>query len=255
MPTSAPLLTDTSDVDTDEVSSFQNVVLPPLLKSKSLRCLQQRHYPKLSCRSSHGYPSMEQVSLFAAATYLNKTFVWRTLDATQPPYPRSTYTQTIIPSSDGERFTVVTEEDPFLSTPPMVMGRFTGSQNEVPPLQACVSPSPREPTPADDSDRHEAQYTGLPKPFRRSMFDILKLKGPYRSVPTRQYSILTLDEDPADNAPDDQVRRVVSLKTTVAGEHRVRSFRRSLDGDFRVGNMDNAPGLLDPAVLPKQTRG
>ncbi|KAG6369571.1 hypothetical protein JVT61DRAFT_14229 [Boletus reticuloceps] len=333
-PTSAPLLTGTSDADSDEVASFQNVALSTNPATASLiqvtalppaKTLSQAVLPKLPyhrqlnvlyliplfialgvvlgaitaaiflkwrenrwrlLRTStllpgppyappendvegrllvHGYPSMEQVSLFAAATpskftihgsrYVPKrTFAWQTLDATQPPYSRSTYTQTIIPSSDGERFTVVTEEDPFLSTSPMVMRRSPKSQNDVSPLQTRVSPSLPDPTPGDDPDRPEAEHTGLPKPFRRSMFDILKLKGPYRSVPTRQqYSVLTPDEDPADKTPDNQVRRVVSFKTTVAGERRSRSSRRSLDGDFHVGDMEDALGLLGSAVLPKQT--
>lgn len=221
----------------------------------------------------HGYPSMEHVSLFAAATpskftvhgsrYTPKRMlVWKTLDGTQSHSSQPTYTGTIIPSSDGERFTVVTEEDPFLATSPVLTPK---SPNDASLPQIRVSSSVLEPTPRNKSGDLEAQDK-LPKPFRRSMFDILKLKGPYHPVPSarKEYTVITPDEEPADKTPTNGMRRVSSLKTTLAGDSRSRSARRSLDGGFDTNNTKDALGILGsqgenqdladaPVVLPKQT--
>jgi len=225
----------------------------------------------------HGYPSMEQVSLFAAATpskftihgsrYIPKrTLAWQSLDATQPPYSQPTYTQSIIPSDDGERFTVITEEDPFLVTSPMVMQPSLGPSNDTSLASIRISPLQPDPTSGDDSTRPKAQHTNLPKSFRRSMFDILKLKGTYRQIPgvRKEYTVLTPDDGRADKIPMNPTRRVGSLKTTLAGENRSRSARRSLDGGSYMSDMEDALGLLSlqdenhdlsdvTVVLPKQT--
>jgi hypothetical protein len=225
----------------------------------------------------HGYPSMEQVSLFAAATpskftihgsrYIPKrTFAWQTLDATQPPYSQPTYTQTIIPSSDGERFTVVTEEDPFLATSPMVVRQSPKPSDDASLPNIRISPPFSAPTSKDNSGHLKAQYTNVPKPFRRSMFDILKLKGPSLPVPSarKTYTVLRPDDEPADKTPTNPMRRVSSLKTTLAHERRSRSARRSLDGGSYISDTEDALGLLGsqdekhdladaPVNLPKQT--
>lgn len=213
----------------------------------------------------HGYPSMEQVSLFAAATpskftvhgsrYIPKrTFAWQA----QPPLAQPTHTQTIIPSSDGEKFTVVTEEDPFLV--PMVAGRSPQSSTDASLPQIRVSPSVPDPTPGDKSSHLTAENANSPKLFRRSMFDILRLNA-YRPAPSahKEYSVLVPEEEPVHKTMNG-VRRVSSLKTTVAGEHRARSARRSLDGGVSSSGTEDALGLLGsqgekknaPVVLSKQ---
>ena len=343
-PTSTPLLTDTSDADTDGATTVQDVVLSSDLPTVSLiqvtalppaTTSPQAVLPKLPyhrqlnvlylvplfvalgvvlgaitavillkwrenrrrlLRTStllpgppyvppandieerllvHGYPSMEQVSLFAAtpskftvhgSRYIPKrTLAWQTLEATQPPYSQPTYTQTIVPSSDGERFTVVTEEDPFLMTSPMIMRQSPKPSDDASLPNIRISPSLPDPT-SGDSGHLKAQHTNLPKPFRRSMFDILKLKGRYLPVPgaRKAYGVVTLDDEPADKTPANPVRRVSSLKTTLAGERRSRSARRSLDGGSYISDTEDALGLLGsqdekydladaPANLPMQT--
>jgi hypothetical protein len=80
---------------------------------------------------------------------------------------------------------------------------------------ACRSPpilSPRNAS-EDNSNLHHTQEANLPKSFRRSIFDILKRKSPYRPVPN-------LDKEDAVLVPEvnktftDRVRRVNSLKAT-----------------------------------------
>lgn len=229
----------------------------------------------------HGHPSMEQVSLFAASTpskftvhgsrYIPKRILaWQTLDTTRPPYSQPTYTQTIIPSSDGERFTVVTQEDPFLvpsPSNPMAMRESPITSNDVSLPTIRILPSLPEPISGDESNHHQAQDTNLRKPFRRSMFDILKLKSPYRPIPSLHngYTVLVPDDESADKASTSRVRRVSSLKEcSLAGGSRFRSARRSLDGGFYVGETKDALGLLgfqddkqdlvdDTVVLPKSS--
>ena len=212
---------------------------------------------------------MEQVSLFAAATpseftihgsrcIPKRTLARQTRDATQPPYSQPTYMQAIIPSSDGERFTVVTEEDPFLATPPMVMQQSPKPSNDA--SLSSISPSLTDLTSGD------TQHTNLSKPFRRGMFGILKLKGPYLPVPNarKAYTVLMPDDEPASKTPTNPVRRVSSLKTTLAGKRRSRSARRSLDDGSYISDTKDALGLLgsqdekhdladSPVGLPKQT--
>ena len=192
---------------------------------------------------------MEQVSLFAASTpskftvhgarYIPKrTYAWQTLDPTRPPHPQPT----IIPSSDGERFTVLTEEDPFFTASPAAIGPSPKSSKDVLLPQIRVSSSQLGPTPEENAD-HNVEHAELPKPFRRSMFDILKLKGPYRLVPNvrKEYTDLTPEEEPAEKTSTDGVRRVSSLKTTVAGERRPGSARLSLVTDVDTNDTE---GLL-----------
>ncbi|KAG8220617.1 hypothetical protein J3R82DRAFT_2870 [Butyriboletus roseoflavus] len=209
----------------------------------------------------HGYPSMEQVSLFAAGTpskftihgsqYIPKrTLAWQTLDATLPRFSQPTYTQTIIPSSDGERFTVVTQDDPFLNTSPMVIQQSPKLMDDVFLPKICISSSLPDAASGANSTHHKAQATDLPKPFRRSMFDILKLKGLYRPVPSgrTEYNVLAPDDEPAEKTPTNRVRRVSSLNTTkmvtLACDSRPRSVHRSSDGVFYVSDVEDALGLL-----------
>ena len=224
----------------------------------------------------HGYPSMEQVSLFAAGTpskftihgsrYIPKrTLAWQTLDATLPPLSQPTYTQTIIPSGDGERFAVVTQDDPFLTTPLMAVQQSPKPLDDLPKIY--ISPLLPDPASGDKSSHHKANATNLPKPVRRSMFDILKLKS-LRPVPSvrKEYTVLAPGDEPAERTPTTQGRWVCSLDitkaATLAGESHLRSVHRSLDGGFYIGDMqdalglfgsqDGSQGLIDPLV-PKHT--
>ncbi|KAI9455875.1 hypothetical protein HD554DRAFT_224321 [Boletus coccyginus] len=225
----------------------------------------------------HGYPSMEQVSLFAAATpskftihgsrYIPKrTLAWQPLDAIRPPYSQPTYTQSIIPSDDGERFTVIAEEDLFLVTSPMVMQQSRRPTNDASLTSTRIPPSRPDPASRGDSTHLKAQRANLPKSFRRSMFDILKLKRTYHPVPgaRKEYTVLTPDDDRADKIPTNPMRRVGGPRTTLAGENGPRNAHRSLDGGSYMSDMEDALGLLGSQdekhdladvtlILPKQT--
>ncbi|KAG9307947.1 hypothetical protein JVU11DRAFT_12822 [Chiua virens] len=199
----------------------------------------------------HGLPSMESVSLFAAGTpskitvhgsrYVPKRMLgWQPRSVTQPPHSQPTYTQTIIPSSDGEKFTVITQEDPFVAASPVIRDSSLPKDNSPPKIH--IAPSLPEPTFGDNSKVSRSQDTGLPKPFRRSMFDIMKLKGPHRPVSSvrNEYAILTPVVGPVDS--------------------RSHKTRHSQDDGLYSSNTEDALDLFgfqgrpqnDPRPSPKQ---
>lgn len=207
----------------------------------------------------HGHPSMEQVSLLAVGTpskytvhgsrYTPKQIpAWKALDTT---HSRSTYIHTIIPSSDGERFTVLTQEDPF-HVPPSVtaMQQSPSPSNDVSTIR--IIPSLPNHVSGNNATHRQVQDTSLPKPFRRSMFDILKLKDLSHTIPPlrKAYTVIGSDDEPAGKASASRVQRVTSLKVVLpAGGSRFRNTRRSLDGhDPKQGSMDG------PAVYPQQSQ-
>lgn len=219
----------------------------------------------------HGYPSMEQVSLLAASTpskftvhgsrYIPKRFAWQTLDTTQPPGSQSAYTQTIIPLNDGERFTVVTEDPFFAPSDPTVIRQSPIPSNAVALPAIRILPSLPESISGDNSSHHQAQDTNLPKPFRRSMFDILKLKGPYRPTPNarKEYTVSALDDESTEKTFANQVRRASSSKkTSLVNDTGLHGMHHSLDGEIKdalglLGFRENKQGLVaDSMVLQCQ---
>ncbi|KIK94615.1 hypothetical protein PAXRUDRAFT_439119 [Paxillus rubicundulus Ve08.2h10] len=169
--------------------------------------------------------SMEQVSLFAAGTpskvtihgsrYTSKrSLLWPSLGRTQQSLASHPgYGQTIVPSVDGERFAVVVQEDPFLTTPQRATLRSARSTSNVslpkrifPALSPLISEDHLHPPRESEAD--------VEKPIRRSMFDLLKLGSGSLPSEHRDYVAVGVVDDPLDTTPIHNVRRVIGLKQT-----------------------------------------
>ncbi|KAH0838888.1 hypothetical protein J3R83DRAFT_7315 [Lanmaoa asiatica] len=254
-PTVSPSLTTTSDADPDATVSAQDVVLSSDIPTTSL--IQITALPPATTSPQAILPKLPYhrqlnilylVPLFVALGVVLGAITSRNLVQmankstsfapyfNSPAWSSPTYTQTIIPSNDGERFRVVTQEDPFLATPQIAMRQSPRSSNDICLPKIRISPSLPDPSSGDNS-------------------------APIRPAPSarKEYTVLIPDDEPAN--------RVGSLETTkmtaLGGESRSRSIRRSLGGGSYIDDTVNALGLLGsqddnqdlvdaPVVLPKQ---
>jgi hypothetical protein len=185
----------------------------------------------------HEHPSMEQVSLFAASTpskftvhgsrYVPQRMLgWEAFDTTQPlpVYTQPAYNQTIIPSNDGETFTVVTHEDPF--TLPSLNGVQESTTNQPIVLSPRYASHRRYLTPRPRTTQIFTIPKNLPKWFRRS---ILRRKSPYRAVPSLDKEDTVLVPQ-VNKTSTERVRRVSSLKATTETAGASRRQQAPLSG-------------------------
>ncbi|KIJ19424.1 hypothetical protein PAXINDRAFT_7908 [Paxillus involutus ATCC 200175] len=205
--------------------------------------------------------SMEQVSLFAAGTpskvtihgsrYTSKrSLLWPSLGRTQQPLTSQlAYGETIIPSVDGERFTVVVQEDPFLMTPQRAALQSARSTSNG-SLPRRISPSLSLLTSEDHLDHPRESGADLQKPIRRSMFDLLKLGSHPLPSEHREYVAVDVVDDPLDTTPTHNVRRANGLKQTMvnspSGGRRTGILRghHSPEGSLQMSHTNVSPKLL-----------
>ncbi|KIJ62405.1 hypothetical protein HYDPIDRAFT_30376 [Hydnomerulius pinastri MD-312] len=208
----------------------------------------------------HETQSMEQVSLFAAGTpskvtihgarYTSKrSLLWPSLGRAQQPLShQSGYAQTIIPSLDGERFTVV-QEDPFIATPKP----SARSTSKVSLPRITVSPSLSLLSSEDQHDQHSQSGGDIQRPIRRSMFDRLKFGNPHRSASSERGGYVAVDivHDPSDTTPTNNIRRAASLKKdecsplSAGRSSGIPTNRRSPKGELQTAKSKDLPKDTD----------